>query len=624
MVFIPQPKQIVHSGGSLKVPTPASIGIASQALYGAAGVLREFLPRATVNVSVRGVPDTVALALDARLRPGGYTLRITPAGVTLAGQSAAAVAHGVQTLRQVAAQARDAWPCLAIRDWPDLQERGVYYDVARGRVPKIEALLELADQLARYKINHLQLYIEHTFAFRRHPRIGENASPLTAEDILRLDEHCAARGIELVPSLASFGHLATVLKHPEYRHLAEDRGVGLYEAPKDERPAWQRCTAWSLSPAVPATYDFLDSLFGEFLPLFRSKRFNICCDETWDLGLGQSYRMCEARGKDVVYLEHIRKVRDISAKYGKAIMFWGDIIRHYPERIGEIPKDATVLDWGYGYNHAFDRIKDFKAAGLPFFACPGTSSWVALFPRLPEAMANIHGFAEAGRRHGATGLLNTDWGDGGHYNFMEFSWHGYLFGAEQGWNTAADQDSFHARFSKLFLRSGDARLPGAIEELGRIAFVNVAGCYQSYWQHVFFAAPGEWMLKLKAPVEVHEVVDGKIACRMRPADAALGAAYLKRIEKLGPILAACAREPGADPLGVLPYWRFAADTMAHAARKLTVLGPGGADTPAARRALGREMSALMQRFRKLWLARSRTSEMRITLARYRRAIRGLA
>jgi hypothetical protein len=36
--------------------------------------------------------------------------------------------------------------------------------VARGKVPKLKTLLALADKCAHYKLNHLQLYVEHTFS----------------------------------------------------------------------------------------------------------------------------------------------------------------------------------------------------------------------------------------------------------------------------------------------------------------------------------------------------------------------------------------------------------------------------------------------------------------------------
>lgn len=623
IVFLPEPKVVIAQHGRMPIPQTVSVGIASQALYGAAGLIREFVPRATVHAAVRGVADTMSLSLDTKLRPGGYTLRVAANGVRITGQTPAAVSYGIQTLRQIVEQSRNVLPCMTIEDWPDFPDRGVYYDVCRGRVPKLERLMEMADQLARYKINQFQLYIEHTFAFRGHPLIGKGASPLTAEDILKLDDYCAARGIELVPSLATFGHLATILRNPEYHHLAEDRGIGKYESPHDDRPAWQKRTAWSLSPAVPAVYEFLDSLFAEFLPLFRSSRFNICCDETWDLGLGQSYELCTRLGKGVVYLRHVRKVRDLAAKYGKSVMFWGDIIRHYPDLIRKIPSDVIVLDWGYGHDHPFDRIKDFHSAGLPFYACPGTSSWVSLFPRLPEAMENIHGFAEAGRRYGADGLLNTDWGDGGHYNFMEFSWHGYLFGAEQGWNTAADRSTFTARFAMLFLKSGDKALTKAIADLGDISALGTAGYYQSFWRHVFFAAPGDALFKRNDPVDVVVPVRGRMVKQNKLVNAALAARYLPRIQKVREILAAAARLPGVDPLGVLPYWVFAADTMTCAIRKMTVFGRGGCDTPEARRTIKREMKMLQARFVKLWMDRNRSSEIRMTLALYRKAVRAL-
>jgi len=98
---------------------------------------------------------------------------------------------------------------------------------------------------------------------------------------------------------------------------------------------------------------------------------------------------------------------------------------------------------------------------------------------------------------------------------------------------------------------------------------------------------------------------------------------VRRLQRVRAVLGAAADAPGADPHGVLPYWIFAVDTLVHAARKLSVLGVGGRDTPAARRSLKREMSGLMWRFQRLWLARNRPSQIRITLRRYRRAIQSL-
>lgn len=630
LYLIPQPKQIRHSPGHFSLPANGSIGISDQSLYAVAQQAGyRIFHRAVTHIAIRQATDTLVFRLTQSGNAAKYSLVIRPNGIEIEAASVAAAFWGLQTLRQITEQsAARKLPALSIIDWPDFEDRGLYYDVCRGRVPKLERLMELADQLAHYKMNQLQLYIEHTFAFRGHPDIGKGASPLTAEDILRLDAYCRKRHVELVPSLASFGHLSTVLKHPQYHHLAEDWGKGKYVTPdktiQKQMKDWHKRhkkTSFTLSPANPKIYQFLDSLFAEFLPLFSSDRFNACCDETYDLGYGQSYELCKKIGRGRLYLGHIIKLNDLCKKYGKRMMFWGDIIRHYPDLIPQIPKDVTLLDWGYGHNHPFARIKDFKKAGLKCYACPSTSGYVTLFPRLPQAMANIAGFALAARRHGAQGILNTDWGDGGHVNFLELTWHGYLFGADQSWNTGSDPRTFTDRFSRLFFKTSDLKLSQAINELGDISNLSLHGFYQSIWRHIFFASS-----RALLPAEPHDAwaaKNGRIYNTKVTLTAALGRQTLARLDWIRRVLAAHVNHRREDPLRVLPYWLFAVDTLRHAARKLAIMGPGGSNAPCKRQALKKEMKGLMRRFQCLWMARNRVSEIRITLKAYREAINAI-
>ena len=98
-----------------------------------------------------------------------------------------------------------ALPVCTIEDWPDFPCRGVMLDVSRDKVPTLDTLCALADDLAAWKVNHIQLYMEHTFAFRNHGEVWAEASPYTAEDIRRFDAFCRERFIEL-PLSNSFGH----------------------------------------------------------------------------------------------------------------------------------------------------------------------------------------------------------------------------------------------------------------------------------------------------------------------------------------------------------------------------------------------------------------------------------
>ena len=623
--LLPQPKHITFADGRFCPSAAPAVGVGDPSVAPEAARLAALFRGAKCGAPRPG--DEISVSLDPSLPREGYALMVTPRSISLIGGSSAGVFYGVQTLGQLVRQTPGGGvPCLTIRDEPDFADRGVYYDVARGRVPTLEQLIALARLLASYKVNMLQLYVEHTFVFKNHPEIGRDASPLTPDDIRALDAECRSLHIELVPSLASFGHLASVLlASPDFADLAEDRCRKEYVAPEAAHMAgWQLHKGWTLTPANPAIYPFLESLFDEFLPCFTSKRFNVCCDETWDLGLGQSYELCQRKGKGVVYLEHILKLREMAAKHGRTIMFWGDIIRKYPDLIPQIPKDVTVLDWGYNWNHPFMRVEDFKKAGVDFIVCPATSAYVSLFPRIPESRASIVGFANAGKKFGARGLLNTDWGDGGHYNFMEYSVHGYLFGAEISWNTDADQPSFDSRFCELFLGARDSAVESALRELGEISYLNVGGYYQSIWQHALFAENGAPLFKSEQPADATYIDNGAITVGKFNFDAAFASAARARLAAIRRVFVEFAGRKGVDPFGVMPYWIFAIDTIDCAARKVEAFGAGGDDTPEARAEIADALRALRRRFATLWNARNRPSEIRITLARYDAAIADVA
>ena len=183
---------------------------------------------------------------------------------------------------------------------------------------------------------------------------------------------------------------------------------------------------------------FLRGLYDELLPNFSSQFFNVGCDETWDLGRGQSKKLCEAKGKGRVYLDFLKKIhREVSTR-GKQMMFWGDIILKYPKLIRELPKNVIALNWGYEANHPFEKeAAQFAKAKIPFYVCPGTSTWQTLIGKHDNALANLRAAAKAGKKFGAIGFLNTDWGDGGHPQPLAVSWPMFVAGAALAWNSKA-------------------------------------------------------------------------------------------------------------------------------------------------------------------------------------------
>jgi hypothetical protein len=365
---------------------------------------------------------------SARPHPEAYALDISTSGIRIRYGEKEGLRAAVATLHQLLREYGRRLPCLSMQDYPDFSRRGVMLDVSRGRVPKLQTLLELVDHLADFKINEFQLYTEHTFAYRNYEPVWRDWGALTGEEMLRLDARCRQLGIDLVPNQNSFGHLRQWLEYPPLKKLAEISEP--YEGPDGTYLRYPT----TLAPYHPGTLPLLRELYDELLPHFTSRRFNVGCDETWDLGRGQSKAACAARGKEWVYLDFLKAIHREASARGRQMMFWGDIILHQPKLIKELPPDVIALDWGYEANHPFlAETAQFAASKVPFYVCPGTSTWMALIGRHDNALANLRAAAEAGRRQGALGYLNTDWGDGGHPQPLAVSYLPYLAGAALSW-----------------------------------------------------------------------------------------------------------------------------------------------------------------------------------------------
>ena len=285
-------------------------------------------------------------------------------------------------------------------------------DVSRDRVPTLKTLREIVDLLARCRYNQFQLYTEHTFAYAAHPEVWEEADPLTPAEIRKLDAYCQMQGIELVANQNTFGHMERWLTQPRYNPLARFPNGGAVTP-------WGAVKKYptTLDPANPGSIALVESLFDELLLNFSSPLVNIGCDETFEI-------------EDVEeYLGFLLKVCDLARKHGKRPMFWGDIVLKHPEAIARLPKDLIALDWGYEGNHPFDRdCAAFRAAGLDFYVCPGTSSWRSLGGRVENMRENLEAAERAGRLNGAKGYMVTDWGDHGHWQPLAASLPGLIMG----------------------------------------------------------------------------------------------------------------------------------------------------------------------------------------------------
>ena len=392
-----------------------------------------------------------------------YTLDIPAdagASIQVTAASAAGARHALATLRQLIVQFGSDLPSLHIEDHPALVTRGFMLDVSRDRIPTMRSLFELVDTLAQLKFNHLQLYTEHTFAYADHETVWRGWSPLTGDEIRRLDAYARERGIELAANQNCFGHLASWLRHPEYAHLAETHGDWVFDV-------WPRSGPFSLCPTDPASERFVRGLLRELLPHFSSNLVNIGCDETYDIAYGRSKDEVERRGRAAVYLEFVQKICAITRELGKRPMFWADIALSHPEAIADIPQDLISLAWGYEHDSPFDRwCRALTAAGREVWVCPGTSSWRSITGRTSERAANITNAAAHGAAAGATGFLLCDWGDTGHHQQWPITLIALGQAAEAAWLANPTLQPTAARTSLHLLADPTLRVGPWLETVG--------------------------------------------------------------------------------------------------------------------------------------------------------------
>lgn len=375
-----------------------------------------------------------------------YFLEISDKGVVVSGNAAAGILYGVQTLRQIIRQTGALLPCLKIVDAPGILRRGLSYDVTRGRVPALEELKRQADICSFYKMNELQLYVEHSYLFRDFSEVWRNNTPLTAEEILEFDDYCRKLHIDLIPSLASFGHLYEVLSTKSYAHLCE-----LEHSDEEEYSLIGRMAHHTVNVSREESFAMVTARIEEFMGLFSSPYFNVCADETFDLCKGRSKAMGEEKGVKRVYLDFLERLCDFVIKKGKIPMFWGDVLLEKPELLQELPKEAICLNWEYSPRVTEDNVKLLTDAGVEnLYLCPGVQSWDHLINKHSDAYRNIAGMCRNAHKYHVMGLLNTEWGDLGHIAHPEFSTIGQIYGAAFSWsNVIMEEEAVNRAISVL-------------------------------------------------------------------------------------------------------------------------------------------------------------------------------
>jgi hypothetical protein len=398
---------------------------------GGSGVIGLDVAPGSVHPGPAQDKDTEAIASEA------YRLELSPARIHISANDDAGLFYGVETLVQLVTPRKDGlWlPAGEILDWPDLRLRQMYWDDAH-HLDHPDELKRAIRQAAFFKINGFAIKLEGHFQFRSAPALVEPQA-LSPAELQELTDYGLRYHVQLIPYLDGPGHIAFILKHPEYASL---------RAFPDSN--------YELCVTNPDSYKLMEGMFGDLLAANRGVKYVILStDEPYYVGMADNAQCNEVRrakelgSVGLLLNEFTTKVATSLHNQGREVVFWGE----FPLKPPDI---ATLPPWiinGETYGPEFDPV--YRARGIRQTIYTSTEGEEKMFPdyfvlppsrrlhpargedgRIPGAVAQIRS-DPARRNSDLMGLLVAGWADMGLH--PETFWLGYATITAAGWNPHA-------------------------------------------------------------------------------------------------------------------------------------------------------------------------------------------
>ncbi|MEI6048637.1 MAG: beta-N-acetylhexosaminidase [Bacteroidota bacterium] len=458
--LIPVPQKVQFTGGNYVLPSALVYSVTDSLKRDVDEYLKTIPDIKTIYSESGG---NIVFRYKAELPVQGYTLDIRPGKLTVEYSNKQGLYYAIVSLKVLKQNYSGTIPCVLIKDFPDLEVRGLMLDISRDKVPTKETLMGIIQLLADLKFNHFELYIEgFSFAYPSFKNLWERKeTPVTGEEIKELNVFCTSHFIDFVPNQNLFGHMMSWLATDQFKDLAE--------CPKGYKIMGLVSMKGTLDPSDPRSIELVSKMTDDLLPNFTSDYYNVNLDEPFELGKGKSTELVAEKGEGEVYLDYAKKIRKIAVSKNKKMLMWADIVFKHPDLIPLVPKDITLLDWGYESSYPYERhSKMLQSAGLSYMVCPGTNSWTTITGRTDNMLATIESATTNGVKYGAKGMLLTDWGDMGHWQYLPVSYAGYTTGGALSWNSKSAKELPLSRFLNSYVFRDESSIMGdLVLDLGR-------------------------------------------------------------------------------------------------------------------------------------------------------------
>ena len=325
----------------------------------------------TMNITESApTADYISLKLNDQLTVNeeGYTLIVTPEHINIEAKTAQGIFYGMQSVMQLLPAEIESkttilaekWtiPAVEIKDEPRFKYRGQMLDVCR-HFNDIDFVKKQIDQLAMFKINTFHWHLTEDQGWRieikQYPKLTEISSQrvegeghidgpyfFTQEEVKEVVAYAKERFIEVIPEIELPGHgVAALTAYPEYSCTG-----GPFEVRN----------LWGISNDIycagkEGTFEFLENIIEEVIPLFESDYFHIGGDEA-PKNRWENCPDCQARIKaegikadnnysaeEKLQSYFVQRIEKLLTKHGKKMIGWDEILQ------GGLAPSATVMSW---------------------------------------------------------------------------------------------------------------------------------------------------------------------------------------------------------------------------------------------------------------------------------------
>lgn len=379
-----------------------------------------------VSETAEGKAD-ILIRQDKSLPESGYRLGIDKNGIHIDYRDGAGAYYAAVTLNQLFDQLGNVLPYLSILDYPDLEMRGFLLDMARDRVPTVETLKSLIDDMAAMKMNYLMLFVDFpsTIQCDLLKDIQRGDRGLTIEECKEVTAYAEENYIDIIPFVESLGHMENLLQYPKFVDLRET--------------FTQTCT--TICVQNPESQKLISGLFDVVIECFDPEYILIGADESYEIGTGQSLTYLPGASVADVYLDSIKKIYDIVDAKGKKSLICHDMLEKFyvssrikiRETFGQMP-EAKVVYWSYEEDATFANTAFFDKLGIDYIIMPSTNSFGSAAGRLSTAEKNLNTGVKIAVDKQKMGVMTATFGDGGHRNPLISEYNPLAYSAGLCWN----------------------------------------------------------------------------------------------------------------------------------------------------------------------------------------------